>query len=391
MAKRNAQKTQRKVKTQRKTKKVSSKMSNARNPTFGAVSTINTAPVAIGNSLRGSQPVVLQTVDGVRVIGRDYAFTPIATGTVTGWCLVGGMPLTPACMPSTALRNFLQLYNKFKFNACNFHYITSSSTSTTGDVLFQYNKNADSSVPEWTNNSFLPYVLSDPLTVLGPQWTNHTLSITPSGPFRSTDYGINQEATVYTQGDVFLYSKTSSVESPGYVIFDYDITFKELSVNPRAGLLPLASAQWNPFAFTAATTTSGSVANPSTNGTVWIGATTINALTVSIGQVYKIILDITNSSLGDVATASTLLKYATPSTTISSNLTSAFTLKDGETIYGVINNTNTIIFYSTETQAFSGASQSSMVWGATNTAALRLNGYAKFIGSVNPATMQVQY
>jgi hypothetical protein len=391
MVKRNVQKNNKKQRPQRKTSRKSSKMSNPRNPTFGAVSTISTAPVAIGNSLRGSQPVVLQVVDGVRVIGRDYGFTPVQTGSVATWALVGGMPLTPACMPSTALRNFMQLYNKFKFNACNFHYITSSSTSTTGDVLFQYNKNADSSTPEWTSNSFLPYVLSDPLTVLGPQWTNHTMMIKPSGPFRSTDYGINQDASLYSQGDIFLYSKTSSTESPGYVIFDYDITFKELSVNPRAGLLPLAIAQWTPFDFTAATTTAGAVASLGTGGLVWIGGTNITAFAGSIGSIFKVILDITNSSLGDVATAATLLKYPTASTTITSNLTSSFTLKDGETIYGVVNNTNLIVFYATETAAYAGGSTTTLSWGASNTTALRLNGYAKFIGSVNPAINQVQY
>lgn len=62
------------------------------NPTFGPVSTISTAPVAIGNSMSGFKTQVLHTADGCRVIGRDYAFTPAATGNVTGWALTGGMP-----------------------------------------------------------------------------------------------------------------------------------------------------------------------------------------------------------------------------------------------------------------------------------------------------------
>jgi len=375
----------------KRSRRVGRQVSNTSNPTHGAVSTITTAPVAIGNSMSGFKSQVLHTAGGCRVIGRDYGFTPAATGSVTTWALTGGMPLTPACMPSTALRNFCQMYNKFKFNKCMFHYITSSSTSTTGDVLFQYNKNSESSVPNYTSASFLPYILSDSNTVIGPQWTNHSIVVTPTGPYRSTDYGVSVPTSNYSQGDIFLYSKTSSTESPGYVIFDYDISFNELSVNPRAGLLPLAAAQWTPVDFTAATTTSGNVAAPATNGTTFIGATTITALATSIGQIYKVTLDITNSTLGDVATAATLFKYNTPGTTASSALTTAFTLTDGFTVYCVINNTNTCEFYSTESQAFVGGSIQALVWGASNTTALGLRGYAKLIGSINPTVNQVQY
>jgi hypothetical protein len=379
-------------KVKRPTAKKNSRLSKPSNPTFGAVSTINTAPVAIGNSLRGSQPVVLQTVDGVRVIGRDFGFTPGATGAITTWCLVGGMPLTPCCMPSTALRNFSQMYNKFKFNGCNFHYITSSATSTTGDILFQYNKNADSSNPNWNGNSFLPYILSDPMTVLGPQWTNHTLTVKPSGPFRATDYGLSAASAEYTQGDIFLYSKTSSTDSPGYVIFDYDITFKELSVNPRAGLLPTIKAQWNPVNL-------GSFGSCTVASTTMIGTTSADGVdtitnvvpTLAIGEIYKFILDVTNSTLtgtGNAVTASVFFTSVIGNNTSASNV---FTIADGYALYLVARSSTTLCIYATVDAAFAGAGSVVRAGVTVDYTTTILRGWIKLIGSEDPAWSQVQY
>jgi len=51
-----------------------------------AVSTINTAPVAIGNSIKGAKSIIQPSKNGgVRIIGRDFMFAPIGTGAVLGW------------------------------------------------------------------------------------------------------------------------------------------------------------------------------------------------------------------------------------------------------------------------------------------------------------------
>ncbi len=392
MVKRNAKKQA----PRKAAKRTTRKMSNRSNPTFGAVSTINTAPIAIGNSLRGSEPKVIQTSDGVRIIGRDYGFTPVQTGSVTGWCLVGGMPLTPACMPTTALRSYVQMYSKFKFNACNFHYITSSPTSTNGDVMFYYSKNPEDPLPDWTNNSFLPFILSDPYTVIGPQWTNHTLYLEPKTGFKSCDYGCAQPNNLYTQGDVYLFSKTSSTESPGYVVFDYDITFKELQVNPRAGALPAAYAQWTPVCLSATTTTSGNVAALTYNNTNWMGSTTISAFNPGVAGsaalVYKIVIDITNSVLTG-KTTSNLFKYPLPVTTITSNTLTGWTVDDGLTLYGVSSPASSLMFlFATETQAFEGASIAAINFGVTDAVnTLLLYGFAKYIGSLSPQATNIYY
>lgn len=84
---------------------------------FGSVSSITTAPVSIGNSVRGTKPRVRQTSDGARIVGRDFAFALSGTGSaVTNWEVIGGMPLTPCVLPSSVLRNYCQMFQKFKVN-----------------------------------------------------------------------------------------------------------------------------------------------------------------------------------------------------------------------------------------------------------------------------------
>lgn len=381
------QKLSKKIKKSTRARQDVAKTAKARIPLPqpGPVSTVNQAPVAIGNSMSGFKSQVFHTADGCRIIGRDFGFTPAATGTVQTWCLTGGMPLTPACMPSTALRNFVQMYNKFKINKVLFHYITSSSTTTTGDVIFYYQKNAISNNVNWTSNSFLPFVLSDSNTVIGPQWTNHTVMINPTGPYRSTDYGMDVESQIYTFGDVFLYSKTSSTESPGYCIFDYDITFKELSVNPRAGILPTIKAQWQEFnfLFSGAKTAGTTTLVVTGNNTSGIGGTTITAPTFTAGEIYELCLDVTNSTFSTTTPANFMeLTFGN----LGNNTT---TIGDGYCIYAVVNASAAPVLYATLVGAT--ANSALINAGATVTYSENLRGYCKLVSWAGGFQLQNAY
>ncbi len=313
--------------------------------TFGPVSTISTAPVAIGNSIRGAEPRVTMTVDGARVAGRDFAFTVSATpATVTGWTLVGAMPLTPSVMPSTSLKSYAQMYARFKINSIVAHYITSSATSQTGDIMFHFERDREGPFIDWSNNSFLPYTLSDPHTVIGPQWTNHTCVITPVGDWKYTDFGVHADVNVESYGSLALFSKTSSANSPGYVLLDYDISFKELQVNPRAGLLPVARGQsFNTcLNVTTLVSTAGSTTFvPSMNvGKDITGATSTVPTGWTVGDVYRCVFDVTNSIIVNAAwtnaTTANLLNYETPG-----GNDSAVTIDDGFTCYLVASSATT--------------------------------------------------
>lgn len=309
---------------------------------FGPVSTINTAPVSVGNSVRGSAPKVMQTTDGARVVGRDFAFALTATtAAVNGWEIIGGMPITPCCLPSSILRNYCQMFNKFKVNSVTVHYITSSPTSQAGDVLFYYEKDRAAPMPDYSNSSFLPYTLSDPHTVIGPQWTNHSAVIKPTKDWKTTLYGNQSDINEDAEGTLFFFSKTNSASSPGYLLIDYDISFKELSVNPRAGTLPVARAQ-------------SSFVNLSTGGTLTQGSAVAFLLnsgnnisgTLSqlpngyiAGDIYKVRLQVTASTQVNSTWTGTptpnpgnLFRHGQSDRTVS--------LEDGATFYMLANTSN---------------------------------------------------
>lgn len=301
---------------------------------FGPVSTVNTAPVAIGNSIRGAKASVTSSVDGARVVGRDFAFNLAATSaTVTGWELVGGMPLTPCVLPSSVLRNYAQMFQYFKINKATLHYITSSATSQTGDVMFYYERDRKQPMVDYTNSSFLPFVLSDSNTVIGPQWTNHTIFIDPVKEWRSTAYALNADVNEDAMGTVLMFSKTSTSSSPGYILIDYDISFKGMAVNPRAGQLPIARGQVSQMAIgesgTAVTAGVSNLTSLDIRGYTLAGGASAAPNNNSAGDIYKATFCVTSSQLLNAWTNVTAANLLTSPTSFDA----AITVDDGFTAY----------------------------------------------------------
>jgi hypothetical protein len=360
---------------------------------FGPVSTINTAPVAIGNSLRGAQTQVLQTAGGVRVIGRDYVLASLGNGTATNWTCGGGMPITPACLPTTILRNFVNMYNKFKINKLVFHFITATTTNQTGDIVFYYQKSANSPQLNWTDGTFLPYVLSDSMSVIGPQWTNHSIEVVPKTSWLTCDYGMAQDQEAQAAGDLFLFTKSSTSSSTGYLIIDYDISFNTLSMTPRLGVIPTSSALWNPaslaYTFVTSGATGTNAVSNATSGTAFIGGTTITAAVFVLGRVYKVFIDATNSTFTTPNTAATWFKVgyggtaaagATAGTNSTNAVETAIALVDGYTFYAVALSTSTVTFFSEFEAAVAGYNAWTFAAATGTTYAGTLCIYYKLVG-----------
>lgn len=274
------------------------------------------------------------SVDGARVVGRDFAFNLAATSAfVTGWELVGGMPLTPCVLPSSVLRNYAQMFQYFKINKATLHYITSSATSQTGDVMFYYERDRKQPMVDYTNSSFLPYVLSDSNTVIGPQWTNHTIFIDPVKEWRSTAYALNSDVNEDAMGTVLMFSKTSTSSSPGYILIDYDISFKGMSVNPRAGQLPIARGQVSQIAIgrsgLAVNAGSSNLTALEVRGYTLAGGASAAPNNNSAGDIYKATFCVTSSQTLNTwtnVTAANLLVSPT-------SFDAAITVDDGFTAY----------------------------------------------------------
>ncbi len=272
--------------------------------------------------------------DGVRITGRDFGFSLNGTAaTVTNWELCGGMPLTPCVLPSSVLRNYCQMYAYFKINSVVVHYITSSPTSQAGDIMFYYERDRRSPMCDYSNSSFLPFVLSDPNTVIGPQWTNHSLIVSPPKEWKTTAFGLHDDTNEDAAGTVWLFSKTNTTNSPGYILFDYDISFKSMAVNPRTGQLPVSRGQANVVALgrtAAVISADGTFGTLTPNGVGLNGAAATMPSGAVSGDIYKFVVCATASTTLNTWTGISLSNMLHDETARDVGIT----IDDGFTMYG---------------------------------------------------------
>jgi len=367
-----------------KKKKKSGRVTGA---SMGPVASITTAPVAIGNSVKGSKTVVVNAKNGCTVRGRDFMFTPIGSGSITTWTMVGGTPLAPVAFGDSGIRQYMQMYQKYRWRKCVVYYITSSPTSSSGDVMFYYGKNRDSVFLNQTSSFLLPFVLSDPSTVIGPQWTNHAAVLEIAGTWKSTDYGMGDSLNDYADGEIFLLSKTTTTDSPGYVLFDYEVEFAEMQISPRLLNLPLPRAQYTCIALTTngAVVAGNEVDFFTSSGHTISGATSALPSGAVIGDVYKIVFDSTNSTF-TTGTAANLISLP-----FNNAATSTLNITDGLTMYAVFDTTanNAISIYPTSTAAY--ALSGAIVWQTTQTTSVNIIAWISLVGSISNTDLKPSY
>lgn len=313
------------------------------NPLSAPPSSVTMAPISIGNTVSGMQSQIVNTKTGVMVYGRDFCFSPIGTNLISNWTLVGGAPLTPAAFVDSCLRQFQQMYNKFRFRAFRAHYITSSPTSSSGDIMFYYGKNRESVFLNQTSSNLLPFVISDPNTKIGPQWQNLSCDFSVTGDWKSTDYGMDTDIGEYADGELFLLSKTNTVDAPGYVMFDYVVEFAEMSTIPRLLTLPITKALWNQLGLNInQTTVTDATWNASIGGTTNLSGTPSALPTGTVaGDIFKVIIDRTNSTAGpNSVNVFTSLIQGSPGQSSTSII-----MSDGMTVYATYAGNQIWVFY----------------------------------------------
>jgi len=247
--------------------------------------------------------------------------------------------------------------------------------------MFYFGKNRDSVFLNQTSSNLLQFVMADRNTVIGPQWTNHSAELTLKSTWKSTDYGMSDDPNEYSDGEVFLLSKTTTTDSPGYVLFDYEIEFAQESISPRLLNIPMGRAQWfqtqigiTTTAVTATVTLF--VGNPSGNNLTG-GAAVMPAGAIA-GDVYKIIFDVTNSGSG-------LWVNVTPSNLMTIKLggtssAEGITVSDGFTCYAVYDGTGLRAF-GTCTAAYAG--NPDIAFATTATITYNLQCWLSLVGTIS--------
>lgn len=320
---------------------------------FGGVSTMEMSPVSIGNTVRSIKQTVQLMADGVRVIGRDFVQTIGGqTTTITGWALQGGVGLSPIALNATGLRGYFQTYERYKWNRCVAHYITSSPTSLSGDVLIMYHSNHGGPKVDHNSTNFLSYALSTDSALIGPQWTNHSVEVVRGKrEWFETDVLNAEDVQHQADGELLVYCKNTTnadaADSPGYLLMDYDITFERRMLNPRISSLPNSQFKWFPtgieYSDTYAQFDVVSVGFTTTN--TYTGVAGTQPVGASVGNIYQVVLDTTNALLTGAPTLANALGANVAFTNTGATNPIAFPLTNGVTLYACAASVTGVLSY----------------------------------------------
>lgn len=353
-------------------------------PVFGPISTIDTAPVAIGNSITGATPVVIPIEDGQRVQGRDFLMSVNATkSTIVDWTLVAASPVAPACMIASTLKHFSSTYAHFMVHGVAFHYITSASTATSGSVMFYVNKDRSRPALPTDSTNFMSAVLSDHNTVIGPLWKNCTASYFPEPIWYSTEIFDGESLIQQCPGEAFVYTKSANAEVPGYILIDYDISFRGLSLNPKSTLLPVSRMKYTEInlAITSAVVVLGTTIVRLTmdSGLLLDGVTTSASPTGStLGDVYKVVMNQDDAVIsGSGASVATILNVELQAM---GALNASSPITDGFTCYGVVTEANVLSLCPNYASAITASNF--FTYGLSSTVTIAIPAFVSLCGSV---------
>lgn len=364
---------------------------------FSGVSQVSAAPVSIGNTIRSTALTVRRTGDGVVAIGRD--FVQVVGGTTnsfTNWTLQGGMALSPMALNASSLRGYFQSHQQYRFIKLCAHYVTSSPTSTSGDIMIMYHANHGGPKVDHTSNNFMAYALSTASTVLGPQWTNHSVDIHTKSNWLGTDVLNAEDVEHQADGELLVYTKNTTnvniADAPGYLLLDYEVEFKSLMTNPRIASIPSGVFKWFPTAaFINATATAGDPVRIDVNT-----ASTYNGLAGTVppntsqGTIFQMVLDFQSASFGILTPASLTTLFAinqarNAAGTVTGSM--VYPVATGTTLYTVFRGATLMDVYPSYPAVFAG---NSLVFTNTKDAGNFINCAAAIcaVGSINSVFLQ---
>lgn len=320
---------------------------------------------------------------------------------ITDWVMVGGCPLIPHAFVASIMRSYASIYAEFVVHGLTFHYVTASPTNAVGDVMFYVNKDRGAALLDTTNTNFMSVVLSDPHTVLGPLWHNHSATYRPV--FKTYPTSILNGEDIRTQGpgELFMYMKTSAgstLGSAGYVLVDFDISFLTLQVNPRELSFPLTRLKYNQYGinFPTGGIVAGTAWNAATNGARTDGTTSYiySDSATKQGDVFKVVLMPDYGQYNNISAAT--LTRATMKAGGAAFTNVSVNLDDGYTVYAVLyappsdGVTAGVLFYPSYDAAMA-QSVDCLEYAQTGTVTYNIPAWWSLVGNVNPALYQSNY
>lgn len=294
-------------------------------------------PVATGEIIRGAVITERSIRNGLKCKGREVI--GITRGAVsTAFTMAGAFVATPLAYPGSRMGVLSKTYAKYNIRKWNVRVITASPTTDDGQILTYFHHNRHDPVIDWTSTGFITTVLSGQNAVVGPKWQDSHLPVSLTNKVLECSFPMGDGHMDLGAGDVFVFTKSSSADS--YIVMcEYEIDYTEPQIMSRINLVPFARAQW--FYGGVTNVNLGTTINSTVIGLFAPGGTSVgvdgtasgnNSTGNSVGDIYRFVVDINNSSFttvsGTTVTPSNYFNHQAPDN-------GAITLANGTTIYCV--------------------------------------------------------
>jgi hypothetical protein len=330
---------------------------------------IEKPPVTIGTSMVAVKPTSSSTKDGVIVSGREFGSAVYEYNQSSTWQVGAMIPLHPMYFASSVIGNVGRGYERYRWRKLVFHFVTRQPTSVTGEIVITHSEQLLEPCENGAASTFLPRAMTRGNAVIGPLWTNHSLTIQCDDVYRLIDPFINADIDEHVLGEVVAYTLAAVGDTAGYLVMDYTIEFKHTMYSPHSTFLPLASgggAQYtlldsssSPTAGNAVILTNSSMSG-AVNGTIW-----------------KVTLNLASSTLATGTTNTNAWKLITQSATAVGlagvgTATNVFGMQEGTTFYVLVMASQLFVYGSMEA-AIAGAGSGQFFYNTTGSSAASLS------------------
>lgn len=339
---------------------------------------INTAPVSIGTTLRATKPIISQQRSGICVRNREFLCSVFESNN-SNWYLGAAAPLNPAYYPGSVMGQMARGWSKYRFRSITIHFVTRQPTSVTGEIALVYSGDLFLPAENGASGSFLNRVMTRGDAIIGPLWINHSMDVVCDDVWRMIDCFGSAPFNDNILGEIQAYTLSGVSDTAGYLLIDYELCFSDTMYSPHNNVLPLASGPGQQLTLTDTSTT------PTANNAVLLTNSTI-LNSAGLGCIWRCILNLDESTLatGTAANNAWNLQYVYGSnTSADGNTLEAYTHGDGNVFYTGKASGSVLTVYCSYEGAVSGNASAQFFYKTTGSTAASWNVVAYLVRTSN--------
>lgn len=343
------------------------------------------APVSVGTLFKNKAATVTRSTSQATIVGTDFLATVEGQGVAT-FGLGKAAMLSPAYFASTVLGNLARSFESYRFNRLRIHYIPKVATSVTGQIILCSQKSVSEPGLQPEAGTFLNRAMSQGNAVFSSLWSPCAIDINCPKEWKLVDPTTTSDPDDAIWEELQVYTQISAAAQVGYLLAEYDISFKEPIYQPHSTSIPIATGPGVRI-----TLADGA----STAADDWItteAAGTLGLAGLNNGTVFRGVFDLQGSAVATGATFANALyvntSYRTNTTTLGVSLTN-LPMIGGLTLYFVVVGSSLYAYTSLEA-ALAGAGSGQVFARTTVTVAGSYNFDMAIVhqGISNNATVQ---